>query len=211
MSRSLLSKRRELTELKELTKHLKSDVHAKKQNIATLEELLRTAGRDGGRTKPRRRRDREHSPPRAIGRDRDIDQLTHEELEDEPKILHFFVSTNEGLCVEFNEPRETTVANLIHQTKQVFDLKEVSQELRSTDDDTGDQSLNIKLVLRGRILIEDSTLAESNIRPGDTVIAVSKGTRGLRDGRMGQRQASVHLHSQQGSSGDEAFPDKLKV
>lgn len=146
--RSLAKKRRELAELEESTKLLRNQVKAKKQNIATLEDLLREANRT---------REKEL---------RKLKMKTGDASEPRPAILHFFIAGPEGLCVEFTQKAETTIAQLHKEARKAFISK------RDVDVSYDVDSVDLRLVFKGKLLLPEQTIEECEIREGDTIMAM---------------------------------------
>jgi hypothetical protein len=145
--RGLSKKRRELVELEESTKLLRNQVKAKKQNIATLEDLLKEANRT---------REKEL---RKLKKGGDV-------TESQPAVVKFFIAGPEGLCVEFVEKRETSVAQLLLSARQAF----ISRRDHEVSYDSS--SVELRLVFKGKLLLADQTIEECSIREGDTLMAL---------------------------------------
>ena len=141
--KSLSKKRRELAELEEATKHLRNQVKAKKQNISTLEDLLRENSR---------RTAHEPKPHSVEQRPARQDKIS------------FFVAGPDGLCVEFTERPETTIYNLRKSVTQAFVSKR--------DTESEHYNKVIRLVHKGIILLDDKTIESYGIKSGDTVVTV---------------------------------------
>lgn len=142
--KSLAKKRRELAELEEATKHLRNQVKAKKQNISTLEDLLRENSRRSA-----------HEPkPHPVEQPRQV----------KPDKISFFVAGPDGLCVEFTERPETSIFNLRKSVSQAFVSKR----------DTESEHYNkvVRLVHKGILMLDDRTIEYYGIKAGDTVVTV---------------------------------------
>ena len=156
--RSLVLKRRELTELHESSRHLRAEVRSKKRSISTLEDLLKEAGSNRGREHKVNSVEREFSS-----------KGNTTSVETRPSVLQFFVTGPGGLCVEFNERGSTTIQQLTKDVTQAL----VPRKAQRID-------MTIKLVYQGRILQHDTTLDGCNVRVGDSLVAVVEGS-GLDD------------------------------
>ena len=147
--RSLAKKRRELVELEESTKLLRNQVKAKKQNIATLEDLLKEANRT---------------------REKELRKLKLHKGSSEPEprqsIIKFFIAGPEGLCVEFVEKAETNISQLLKEARKAFISK------RDNDINYDQEMVDIRLVFKGKLLLPDQTLEDCDIREGDTLMAM---------------------------------------
>ncbi len=123
---------------------MRNQVKAKKQNIVTLEELL----------KENSHRYRE---PNATNGAQQQAQAPHK-----PAKLKFFVAGPDGLCVEFTEKAENSVAVLRKEVTQAFVPKR--------DDDRSCKT--VKLVYKGALLLDERSIDHYDIQSGDTVVAV---------------------------------------
>ncbi|KAJ1386988.1 Iguana/Dzip1-like DAZ-interacting protein N-terminal-domain-containing protein, partial [Ochromonadaceae sp. CCMP2298] len=146
--RGLSKKRRELVQLEESTKLLHSQVRAKKQNIATLQDLLKEANR----TREQELRLRLKGQKGQKG---------HEEEEEEKPSVKFFIQGPEGVCVEFAEKPERTVAHLLREARKAFVSRRDSEELP-----------DLRLIHRGRMLLAEQTIGDCEIRSGDMLVAM---------------------------------------
>lgn len=155
--RSLITKRKELSELKESVKHLKSEVHTKRKNILTLEDLLKSAGTST--EKPRSRKQSSRHSNQAVN-----NHFIESTSAARPAIIKFHISGPDGLCIEFNERGDTMVMELIKHVDDVF----------STEHIPGSEAGTTKLTYQGRLLMDSATVDDCCIRPGDTVVAVMK-------------------------------------
>lgn len=147
----LSKKRNELVELQESSKHLKSQLKSKKKGIQTLETLLKDAG-----TRSRKYKSREAS---------DSDDEHKKQKVVRPLQLKFFVVGPTGLCVEFNLPGSSTIEELRHDAKLAFISKSESKNSKGKE-------LIVTITYQGRLLPDEATLDELNIRNGDSLVAV---------------------------------------
>lgn len=179
MIRSLAKKRREVAELEETTKQLRHQVKAKKQNIATLEDLIKESQRVRNAEllslRLNKGKSRGDPPPQAAAGDgsRMADNIS------------FFVCGPEGLCVEFTEKADFSVRRLLTEAARTFrplrrsargDVKarpSSSSGEEEEEDDDGDRWESLQLVLRGKVLLPEATLGEADVRPGDTLLLLS--------------------------------------
>jgi hypothetical protein len=145
--RSLSKKRRELAELEESTKLLRNQVKAKKQNIATLEDLLREANRTREKELRKLKMKGNAEPVRAA-------------------IVRFFIAGPEGLCVEFVQKSETEIAQLLKEAKKAF----ISR--RDVDASYDVNMVDLRLVFKGKLLLPEQTIEDCDIREGDTIMAM---------------------------------------
>jgi hypothetical protein len=146
--RSLSKKRKELAELEESTKLLRNQVKAKKQNIATLEDLLKEANRT---------REKEL---------RKLKLAKGAEPEVRPTIIRFFIAGPEGLCVEFVQKAETEVAQLLSEARKAFVSK------RDHDASYDASMIELRLIFKGKLLMPQQTIEDCEIREGDTIMAI---------------------------------------
>jgi hypothetical protein len=171
----LTAKRRELAELKEESKGLKSQIRTRKQNIATLESMLlasKSSSQKPKRSKHISEASDNDGPPRSVT--------------ERPAIIRFYVTgTTSGLCVECNERGSASIADVIHSIQQTFatafvasyNSQYLAQKPRSnlrgkanslpTNDD-----VSVKLMYQGRQLLEDSTIDDNSVRVGDSLVCV---------------------------------------
>eukprot|EP01041_Mallomonas_annulata_P001492 gene1492-2874_t len=165
--RSLIKKRKELIELNESSKVMKSQLKSKKKSLFALEELLKETSKS--RLHDRRRSDRG-------GCTTTTDNHSIEEIIPEisrPSILRFYITGPDGVCVEFNNRWETRIADIKREVKLVFssrNKKSTDKHPSSTSTSTADISLS--LYYQGRLLMDDSTLENIGVRMGDTIVAV---------------------------------------
>lgn len=150
--RSLAKKRIELAELQESTKHLRQEVKTKKNSVAALEHLLKTCNRP----RPKRRSHRDHYE--------EAGEEKHSAQPIRQSVIQFFVSGPDGLCVEFNERITCSIFQLCREVRKAFVTK---HDKRSKHDDN-----EVRLVYHGRILLNEGSIESSNIRPGDTIVAI---------------------------------------
>eukprot|EP00600_Ochromonadales_sp_CCMP1393_P003028 CAMPEP_0174989194 /NCGR_PEP_ID=MMETSP0004_2-20121128/20579_1 /TAXON_ID=420556 /ORGANISM="Ochromonas sp., Strain CCMP1393" /LENGTH=1304 /DNA_ID=CAMNT_0016242561 /DNA_START=94 /DNA_END=4008 /DNA_ORIENTATION=- len=148
--RGLTKKRRELVELEESTKLLRNQVKAKKQNISTLEDLLKEANRTREK-ELRKLRLHKGAPPESA-----------------PSIIKFFITGPEGLCVEFVEKPETDIAQLLQEARKAF----ISKRDSSSSVYEGDGAPELRLVFKGKILLPGQTIDECRIGDSDALTAL---------------------------------------
>jgi hypothetical protein len=135
-----------LVKLEESTKLLHNQVKAKKQNISTLQDLLKEANRT---------RERELRKLRM--------QKGHEEDGLKPSSVKFFIQGPEGICVEFVEKTERDVAHLLREAKKAF-ISRRDSELEEAPD--------LRLIHKGRMLLPGQTIEECEIRNEDMLVAM---------------------------------------
>lgn len=83
-----------------------------------------------------------------------------------PSIIKFFIAGPEGLCVEFVEKAETDIAQLLREARKAFVSK------RDHDLSYDPSMVELRLVFKGRLLLPEQTIEESDIRNGDTLMAM---------------------------------------
>lgn len=123
--------------LKEETTSLQHQLKAKRRNLATLEKVVREAN-----------------------------EIKAAEAPPKPKqvpFVKFFMTLPDGLFVEFEELRETTVRQLILMLRNAL-ANHRSQQVVS---EAGD---GLKLFLKGKLLILDHSLERCGIQDGDTIL-----------------------------------------
>lgn len=147
--KSLMSKRRELAELKEEAKALKSLVKTKDGQIEALQDLIRNSKVSKHRRESKRERASPIPPPET--------PTPHSTAED---VIHFFVSVPDGQCVECHERGSITVNQLSQKVFGVFIGYQNQQNFRIS-----------QCYYQGRILQENSTLYQNGIKSGDTLVA----------------------------------------
>lgn len=136
--------------MNESTKQLRNQVKAKKQNISTLEELLKETNRTRER-ELRKAKLQKEQPAAPAGA--------------EDAVLRFFVAGPGGLCVEFTEERDCSVAALVAEVNKAF--------ISKRDPQFGDaESCVTKLVFKGKLLLPEQTLAACGVRDGDTLVVM---------------------------------------
>ena len=154
--KGLSKKRREMAELEESTKLLRNQVKAKKQNIATLEDLLKEANRTREKELRKLKLQQRHNGD-------------GEAEEAKSSIVKFFIAGPEGLCVEFVEKSETSVAQLLLEARKAFISKRDTFESSSG---SNNQSAEMRLVFKGKLLMPEQTVEECDVRNGDTLMAL---------------------------------------
>jgi hypothetical protein len=147
LNRSITKKRREMVELEESVKQLRNQVKAKKQNIETLEDLIKETN------KTRERELRQIKKGQQLG-------IPASDLR--PSKVKFFIAGPEGLCVEFIMNIETEISYLLKEAKKAF----VSKRDREHDSD----EVDIKLIYKGKVLLEQQTIESCEIQNGDTLM-----------------------------------------
>jgi len=146
-----LKKRRDVAELEEEVRQLRHQVKAKKQNISTLEELLKEANRI---------RNMELRSARTQGdQDSNLQRAPAPTAVDAPATLRFFVSDPHGLCVEFSERPQLTIRQLHSELARVFGQGQGAER---------------QLVLRGQVLSADTSLGAAGLREGDSLLLLQK-------------------------------------
>jgi hypothetical protein len=147
LNRSITKKRREMVELEESVKQLRNQVKAKKQNIETLEDLIKETN------KTRERELRQIKKGQQLG-------IPASDLR--PSKVKFFIAGPEGLCVEFTMNIETEISYLLKEARKAF----VSKRDREHDSD----DVDIKLIYKGKVLLEPQTIESCEIQNGDTLM-----------------------------------------
>lgn len=142
----MAQKRREVAELEEANKHLRNQVKAKRQNIATLEDLLKE-------TNKARERD-------LLGLKNKIDPVD----DGRPNMIKLFIAGPEGLCIEFNEKSDSSVLHIQKVASQAFITRKQREQ--------SSRKLYVKLVHKGKLLQEESSLRECGVNSGDTILAI---------------------------------------
>ena len=155
--RSLAKKRRELAELEESNKQLKHQVKAKKQNISTLEDLLKETNRMRNMEVLSLKRNLDSKLETSSSTNPQT--LLPDTIAKAPKTISFFVCGPDGLCVEFNESADLKVRQLISEARRLF----LSNSAHAREGD-------VQLVLRGKVLVADQILRDCDIRSGDTLV-----------------------------------------
>jgi hypothetical protein len=137
-----------LEELEETTKHLRNQVKAKKQNITTLEDLLKENSRNKENTAPRERRSENRPVESPVANTRPSSNK-----------VKLFVAGPDGLCVEFNQRFDSTIGALRKEVRVAF----VSRK----DEDESGRRL-VKLVHRGKLLKDEQTIEDCEMQSGTT-------------------------------------------
>ena len=148
--RILMKKRKQLLELQEATNFLKGEVKAKKNGINTLETLLKDAHRSNGNSN-------------TLVADSKVSSSRNENNRKDDKI-NYFITCNDGLCVEFINRMGTKVWEVKADVRKAF----VSR--RDYPDKLNDD--NIKIIFKGKLLLDDSSLCENGVKSGDTLNAI---------------------------------------
>lgn len=158
--RALLRKRQEHAELQELVTLLESEVQTKKQGIAVLEALLLDSSKA-------RLMETEAEADAAKAR---VQQAAEQgktvaptQIQEIPEVLHFYVIDGaRGMCVEFNERRETSLEKVAGAAASLF------MGVQGATLGVG----AVKLVHRGVVLSEIKTLEECGLADGDSLVCV---------------------------------------
>lgn len=185
--RSLNKKRRELAELEESTKQLKHQVRAKKQNISTLEDLLKETNR--------MRNMEVLSLKRNLKEGQGLTAAPSGVVpEDSARasgggVVSFFVCGPAGLCVEFHESSDMKVRQLLSEARRLFLPGEV------------EGLAELQLVLRGKVLLPDNALRECDFRSGDTLLL-------LKNERTGESAAEKLKKQRQKAQEEKEQNDK---
>jgi len=137
-----------MVELEESVKQLRNQVKAKKQNIETLEDLIKETN------KTRERELRQIKKGQQLG-------IPASELR--PSKVKFFIAGPEGLCVEFTMSMETEISHLLKEARKAF----VSKRDRQHDDSS---EVDVKLIYKGKVLLEQQTVESCEIQSGDTLM-----------------------------------------
>ena len=137
---------------------MKAQIRTRKQNVATLETMLLNA-----KSGSSRRKTREPVKPES-------------EPVVRPSIIKFFVTGPDGSCVEFNERGDTFVSDVIHRVRDAFQSHQPRNHRQSSRRQEAATSsiISCKLIYQGRIMLDDRTLDQENVRAGDTIVAVVK-------------------------------------
>ena len=161
--RSLTKKRIELVSLQESTKHLREEVRVKKNSVVALEDLLKTAHQQSH--EKRRKQQRATTP--------EVQQSSSPDTMNggiRQPVIRFFVTGPDGLCVEFNEKRTSSILHLKNEIRKAFVPRLEIIKYRRIHGDLDGPS--VRLIYQGRILTDDGTVDTNEIRDGDTLVAV---------------------------------------
>ena len=131
---------------------MRNQIKAKKQNISTLEDLLKETNRN---------REKEL---RSIKKMKDETTITTADPP-KPSFMKFFIVGPEGLCVEFNMKVETEISKLLKEARKAFVSKRDLEQ--GTDED-----VEMKLIFKGKVLLEYETIESSDIHSGDSIMAL---------------------------------------
>jgi hypothetical protein len=165
--RALINKRKELEELRENSKVLRAQLRSKKKGIQTLEALLKESALDRNRDRESRHRNksRNYESPTPV-----VVSPTQPEIpKAKPPFTKFFVAGPNGLCVEFNVKNTAIIYDLKQDVKKAFISKRGGVDL---DNQGRVGEPTVSLIYQGRVLLDDSTIDNNEIRAGDTVVAV---------------------------------------
>lgn len=141
-----MKKRKEVAELREQSKQLRQQLKTKKRGIDTLENLLREAKRNSRR------------PVSA-------DSNAEETRKPRPEVMKIYVCGENGLCVEFVVHGPTAIRELKREIREAFGIPVGAVDGMST---------SLRLMLQGRVLMDDFSIDESGIQPGDTLVVVTE-------------------------------------
>jgi hypothetical protein len=150
----LYQKRKELVYLKEEATRLQIQLKTKRRNLTTLEKLIENANAEDLETK---------KPSQPSGH----------------ALVKFFVAFPDGKFIELEESSEITIKylNSIINNLLFYETmtraKAAAGGKSSTDPFHGsaDREGNIKLYLKGKLLMSSSTLAQNGVMNGDTLLA----------------------------------------
>jgi zinc finger protein DZIP1 len=135
--RALHQKRKEMNGLKEEAASLQNQLRAKRRNLATLEKVVREAN-----------------------------EIKAVEAPVKPKrspFVKFFVTLPNGLFVEFEELRDTTIRQLLLMLRNAL----ANHRSQGAIAEAGD---SLKLFLKGKLLILDHSLERCGLQDGDTIL-----------------------------------------
>jgi len=126
-----------MNELKEEAASLQQQLKAKRRNLATLEKVVREAN--------------------------EIKAIETPAKPKQSPFVKFFMTLPDGLFVEFEELRETTVRQLLLMLRNALS----SHRSQKAVADAGE---SLKLFLKGKLLILDHSLDRCGIQDGDTIL-----------------------------------------
>ena len=129
-------------------------MRAKKQNISTLEDLLKETNRTRNMEVLSLKRNLKEGQGPVASSAAVLDDATRAS----GGVLTFFVCGPAGLCVEFHESSDMKVRQLLSEARRLFLAGEV------------EGAAELQLVLRGKVLLPDNALRECDIRSGDTLL-----------------------------------------
>lgn len=173
--KSLYRKRKELAYLKEETTRLQIQLKTKRRNLQTLEKLIESANQDHDWFLQQQQK-----------------QLTDKLGQKVPEnhgLIKFFVGFPDGMFIELEESSEITIKYLISvinnllfyersaasNNKNVPTVPGGVRKISSAEMDHpslyDNNSQNIKLFLRGKLLMVNATLSQAGVITGDTLLA----------------------------------------
>jgi len=144
-------------------------LRAKRKTIASLEDLLKETGRTRGRED--RRIIRESRPTvqdTAVSTDNPT--APSQQVPQQPS--KFFVMGPDGLCVEYPYKPRMTIQELKRDLKPTFLPKRSTRSSRHGGNSSISNINAIKIVYQGRVLLDENTMDDCQIRHGDTLVAI---------------------------------------
>jgi hypothetical protein len=159
--KDLMRKRKEVIELTEATRQLKSDLVTKRRGISSLEDMLKKASRVEDNRSPE-----ENGASSSSGAEAPT-TLGNKSNDKTSGVRQFFVTCPDGLSIEYN----SRVSMMVYELKG--EIRKVLTERLATDSSGGVAVVeSIRLVYRGQILADQMSVGESDIRSGDSVVAL---------------------------------------
>lgn len=79
--------------------------------------------------------------------------------------MKFFIVGPEGLCVEFTMKIETEISKVLKEARKAFISKRDLEQ-------TSEEDVEMKLIFKGKVLLEYQTIESSDIHSGDTIMAL---------------------------------------
>ena len=199
--RDLAGKRKEVIELTEATRQLKSELVNKRRGITSLEDMLKKATRDN--------RDAVDMASAASGSAAGSENGAPSSATSGQNVKQFYVTCPDGLSIEYN----FRVTMMIYELKGEI-RKFITDRIASTRVDEEVEA--IKLVYRGKILADQMSLGEADIRDGDSVIALVSTVRkadaaGSEDVKVESRDAAVADDTAAAAAATASTPELVEI
>ena len=178
-----------MVSLQESTKHLREEVRVKKNSVVALEDLLKTAHEQSHEKRRKQQRTTTSDVPSSSTPDMVSGGIRQ-------PVIRFFVTGPDGLCVEFNEKRTSSILHLKNEIRKAFVPRLEIIKYRRIHGDLDGPS--VRLIYQGRILTDDGTVDTNEIREGDTIVAIIDRSEDEDDDEDGR----IHTYSEENKQGN---------
>lgn len=193
-----------MVSLQESTKHLREEVRVKKNSVVALEDLLKTAHQQSHEKRRKQQRTTSSSSSSSAEMQQSSPDMMSSGIRQ--PVIHFFVTGPDGLCVEFNEKRTSSILHLKNKIRKAFVPRLEIIKYRRIHGDLDGPS--VRLIYQGRILTDDGTLDTNDIREGDTIVAIIDRTE--EDDDDEEESIRIHTYSEENKQGNAGMSSESK-